>query len=164
MREGNVNGTNGNGLLGGPKFIGPKARAPSGWDFAGQKWLLLISQEVSLKKAWNSLVHSTALNNLPIKYFFFFFAIWCRNLACGSHLGCFLSLGQTPGPSRMAPKMGHLYLSLLLGFSFLFLFLLLGPPSRHLCHCLGASPPLRKIPSSPGSPALICDDIRHIRV
>ena len=97
-----------------PSSIDPKAKFPVG----------TLQDKVAcwapMSSVWNSLIHSTALNSLPIS-FFFFLAIWCRNLAFGSHLGHLLSLGQTSDPSRMAPKMGHLYLSLLLGFSFPFL-------------------------------------------
>ena len=84
--------------------------------------------------------------------------------------GEFLFSGLCPtrlqDPSHMAPKMGHLYLSLLLGFWFPFQSTLstLRPPSRHFCHCLRASPLLLNTPSSPGGPALICDDIRYIVV
>lgn len=42
----------------------------SGWGFATPKRMLLISQEMVSRKAWSSLVHSAALNNLPVNCFF----------------------------------------------------------------------------------------------
>ena len=71
MREGNRTSTDGNRLLRDPQVHWPQGKSSS-WDFAGQS-CLLSSHEFSLKKAWNSLIHSEALISLPINYFFCFF-------------------------------------------------------------------------------------------
>lgn len=120
----------------------------SSWGFATPKRMLLISQEVVWRKTWSTPVHSASLNNLPVNCFFS--ATGCHNLACGNHLGNFLSLGSVL-PDSKALLTWHLkwvtfiFLSSWApGFPFRDRSMLLGPPSRHLCQCLWASCLLRK--------------------
>lgn len=120
----------------------------SSWGFATPKRMLLISQEVVWRKAWSTPVHSASLNNLPINCFFS--ATGCQNLACGNHLGNFLSLGSVL-PDSKALLTWHLkWVTFIFpsswapGFPFRNRSMLLGPPSGHLCQCLWVSCLLRK--------------------